>query len=72
MMTQKLGKKALRRNARTVAAIEAGRKTFSQLRAEYWQNASQKERDERYQFKKPWLPQAWHDQRQLTRWHNGN
>ena len=47
MTTQKPGKKALRRDARTAAAIAAGRKTFSQLRAEYWQNASQKEREER-------------------------
>lgn len=47
MMTQKPGKKALRRDARTAAAIAAGRKTFSQLRAEYWQ------RDDRYQFKNP-------------------
>ena len=57
MTTQKPGKKALRRDARTAAAIAAGRKTFSQLRAEYWQNASQnasqKEREERYQFKNP-------------------
>lgn len=53
MMTQKPGKKVLRRDARTAAAIAAGRKTFSQLRTEYWQNASQKERDERYQFKNP-------------------
>jgi hypothetical protein len=51
MMTQKPGKKALRRDARVAAAIAAGRKTFSQLRAERWQNASQKEREERYQFK---------------------
>lgn len=53
MMTQKLGKKALRRETRTAAAISAGRKTFSQLRAEYWQNASQKQRGERYRFKNP-------------------
>ena len=53
MMTQKPGKKALRHDARVAAAIAAGRKTFSQLRTEYWQNASQKERDERYQFKNP-------------------
>lgn len=51
MMTQKPGKKALRRDARIAAAIAAGRKTFSQLRAEYWENASQKDREERYQFK---------------------
>lgn len=51
MTTQKPGKKALRRDARVAAAIVAGRKTFSQLRAERWQNASQKELEERYQFK---------------------
>lgn len=43
MMTQKPGKKALRRDARIAAAIAAGRKTFSQLRAEHWENASQKD-----------------------------
>ena len=51
MMTHKPGKKARRHDARVAAAIAAGRKTFSQLRAERWQNASQKEREERYQFK---------------------
>jgi len=45
--------KAARREERTRKAIAAGRKTFSQLRAERWMNATQEELAERYAFRNP-------------------